>query len=115
MGGGGGFAASPVNDQMSGEDSMAEDPVPSSVFGQPSVSPPPPGFAFGSTTVPSQTNPFLFSGQQNQAAPQSPSPFQATGSQEFNAGGGGFSLGSGGGDKSNRKIVRINRNKNRKK
>lgn len=111
---GGGFAASPGNDQMSAEDSMAEDPVPSSVFGQPSVSPSP-GFAFGSTT-PTQPNPFVFSGQQNQAATQSPSPFQATGSLEFNAGGGSFSLGSsGGGDKSNRKIVRINRNKNRKK
>ncbi|KAL8551907.1 hypothetical protein ACS0TY_000813 [Phlomoides rotata] len=112
---GGGFAASPGNDQMSAEDSMAEDPVPSSVIGQSSVSPSPPGFTFG-PTAPAQANMFLFSGQQNQVAPQSPSPFQASGSLEFNAGGGSFSLGSGGVvDKSNRKIVRINRNKNRKK
>ncbi|KAL0317208.1 UNVERIFIED_CONTAM: Nuclear pore complex protein [Sesamum angustifolium] len=114
-----GFGASPGNnDQMNAEDSMAEDPVQSSapslpVFGQPSVSPPPSGFTFGST-VASQANPFMFGGQQNQVAPQNPSPFQASGSLEFNAGG-SFSLGSGGGDKSGRKIVKINRNKNRKK
>ncbi|KAL0299096.1 UNVERIFIED_CONTAM: Nuclear pore complex protein [Sesamum radiatum] len=114
-----GFGASPGNnDQMNAEDSMAEDPVQSSapslpVFGQPSVSPSPSGFTFGST-VASQANPFMFGGQQNQVAPQNPSPFQASGSLEFNAGG-SFSLGSGGGDKSGRKIVKINRNKNRKK
>ncbi|KAL2227601.1 UNVERIFIED_CONTAM: Nuclear pore complex protein NUP1 [Sesamum indicum] len=114
-----GFGVSPGNnDQMNAEDSMAEDPVQSSapslpVFGQPSVSPPPSGFTFGST-VASQANPFMFGGQQNQVAPQNPSPFQASGSLEFNAGG-SFSLGSGGGDKSGRKIVKINRNKNRKK
>ncbi|KAL0303642.1 UNVERIFIED_CONTAM: Nuclear pore complex protein [Sesamum radiatum] len=113
-----GFGASPGNnDQMNAEDSMAEDPVQSSapsipVFGQPSVSPPP-GFTFGST-VASQANPFMFGSQQNQVAPQNPTPFQASGSLEFNAGG-SFSLGSGGGDKSGRKIVKINRNKNRKK
>ncbi|KAK4431214.1 Nuclear pore complex protein [Sesamum alatum] len=114
-----GFGASPGNnDQMNAEDSMAEDPVQSSapslpVFGQPSVSPSPSGFTFGST-VASQANPFMFGGQQNQVAPQNSSPFQASGSLEFNAGG-SFSLGSGGGDKSGRKIVKINRNKNRKK
>ncbi|KAI3458756.1 hypothetical protein Pfo_015419 [Paulownia fortunei] len=113
------FAASPGNnDQMNAEDSMAEDPVQSSapsvpVFGQPSVSASPPGFTFGSTVV-SQASPFMFGGQQNQVAPQNLSPFQASGSLEFNAGG-SFSLGSGGGDKSGRKIVKINRNKNRKK
>ncbi|KAL7147039.1 hypothetical protein ABFS83_06G081500 [Erythranthe nasuta] len=103
------------NDRMSAEDSMAEDPVqqstPSvSVFGQPSLSPSPPGFTFGST-VASQCNPFPFGGQQNL---QNPSPFQTSGSAEFNAGG-GFSLGSGGVDKSGRKILRIGRSKNRKK
>ncbi|KAI3470665.1 hypothetical protein Pfo_027328 [Paulownia fortunei] len=114
-----GFAASPGNnDQMNAEDSMAEDPVQSTapsvpVFGQTSVSPSPPGFMFGST-APSQANPFQFGGQPNQVAPQNPSPFQASSSLEFNAGG-SFSLGSGGGDKSGRKFVKINRNKNRKK
>ncbi|KAL0340671.1 UNVERIFIED_CONTAM: Nuclear pore complex protein [Sesamum radiatum] len=114
-----GFAASPGNnDQMNAEDSMAEDPVQSSapsipVFGQPAVSPSPPGFMFGSA-VPPQANPFQFGSQQNQVAPQNPSPFQASSSLEFNAGG-SFSLGSGGGDKSGRKFVKISRNKNRKK
>ncbi|XP_047978219.1 nuclear pore complex protein NUP1 isoform X2 [Salvia hispanica] len=106
---GGGFAASPGNnDQMNAEDSMAEDPVPSSaptpVFGQASVSPVPPTFAFGSA-APSQNNLFMFSSQQNQVPLQSPS-FQASGS---------FSLGSTGGDKSGRRIVKVNRSKNRKK
>ncbi|KAL2541516.1 Nuclear pore complex protein [Abeliophyllum distichum] len=112
------FAASPGNDQMNAEDSMAEDTMQSSapsvpVFGQPTVSPSPPGFMFGST-VPSQPNPFLFAGQQNQVAPQNPSTFQASASVEFNAGG-SFSLGSGGGDKAGRKYVKVNRSKNRKK
>ncbi|XP_057778695.1 nuclear pore complex protein NUP1 isoform X3 [Salvia miltiorrhiza] len=111
---GGGFAASPGNnDQMNAEDSMAEDPVPSSaptpVFGQPAVSPSP----FGSV-APSQNNPFVFNGQQNQVPLQSPSLFQASGSLEFNAGG-SFSLGSTGGEKSGRKIVKVSRTKNRKK
>ncbi|XP_041999983.1 nuclear pore complex protein NUP1-like [Salvia splendens] len=106
---GGGFTASPGNnDQMNAEDSMAEDPVPSSapnpVFGEASVSPVPPTFAFGSA-APSQNNPFMFSSQQNQVPLQSPS-FQASGS---------FSLGSTGGDKSGRRIVKVNRSKNRKK
>ncbi|KAH6826510.1 hypothetical protein C2S53_014723 [Perilla frutescens var. hirtella] len=114
---GGGFGASPGNnDQMNAEDSMAEDPVSSSastpLFGQPSF---PPTFAFGSSAPP-QNSPFMFNGQQNQVPPQNPSPFQASSSVEFNGGGGSFSLGSSGGvDKSGRKIVKINRNKNRKK
>ncbi|KAL3838140.1 hypothetical protein ACJIZ3_022731 [Penstemon smallii] len=134
-----GFAASSPgnNDQMNAEDSMAEDPVQSSaaaafgqppisrssssvsVFGQqPAVSPSPPGFMFGQTVQP-QANPFQFGGQQNQAAPlastpnPNPNPFQASSSLEFNSGG-SFSLGSGG-DKSGRRIVRINKNRNRKK
>lgn len=114
-----GFAASsPGNNyQMSAEDSMAEDPVQSAapsvpVFGQTNISPAP-GYMFGSS-VSSQPNPFQFGGQQIQAVPQNPSMFQASSSVEFNAGG-SFSLGSGGGDKSGRKFVKANRNKNRKK
>ncbi|KAL8533319.1 hypothetical protein ACS0TY_009637 [Phlomoides rotata] len=117
-----GFAASPGNNyQMNGEDSMAEDPVqstaPSAIFRQQSVAPSPSGYMFGSTVpAPAQaTNPFPFGGQQNQVAPQNPPMFQASGSLEFNAGGGSFSLGSGGGDKSGRKFVKVNRSKNRKK
>lgn len=109
------------NDQMNTEDSMAEDPVQSSVpalpsFGQQPISPSPGPFVFGSN-VPSQTTPFQFGGQQSQAAQQSPSPFQASGSLEFNAGGGSFSLGSGGvgADKSGRKFVKVNKNRHRKK
>ncbi|XP_047960423.1 nuclear pore complex protein NUP1-like isoform X2 [Salvia hispanica] len=99
------------------EDSMAEDPVPSSsptpVFGQASASPATPTFAFGSVAPP-QNNLFMFNSQQNQVPLQSPSSFQASGSLEFNAGG-SFSLGSAGGDKSKRKIVKVSRLKNRKK
>lgn len=103
---------------MNAEDSMAEDTIQSSapsvpVFGLPTVSPSPPGFMFGST-VPSQPNPFQFGGQQNQVAPQNTTPFQASTSLEFNAGG-SFSLGSVGGDKSGRKFVKASRSKNRKK
>ncbi|XP_073272543.1 uncharacterized protein [Primulina huaijiensis] len=105
-------AASPGNgDQMNTDDSMAEDPVQYSapsipVFGQPAVSPSPSGFMFGSTGA-SSVNPFSFGGQQNQVSPQNHSPFQGSG--------GSFSLGSGGGDKSTRKFIKANRNKNRKK
>ncbi|XP_010312503.2 nuclear pore complex protein NUP1 isoform X1 [Solanum lycopersicum] len=123
------FAASPGNnDNM--EDSMAEDlvqaPAPAVSFGQSSVSPSPGGFAFGSAP-----NPFQFGGQQSHAAPQNPSPFAASSnlvqvapqnsslfaasnSQEF-GGGGSFSLGSSGPDKSGRKIVKVNRSKHRRK
>ncbi|KAL3649696.1 hypothetical protein CASFOL_006099 [Castilleja foliolosa] len=107
-----GFGATASPDQMNAEDSMAEDTVhqttSAAIFGQPSSSTPPAPFAFGSSS------PFMFGGQQNQVAPQNPSPFQASGSLEFNAGG-SFSLGTGGGDKSGRKTVRVSRNKNRKK
>ncbi|CAH9097363.1 unnamed protein product [Cuscuta europaea] len=118
------FTASP-NDQMTMEDTMAEDnlqsgstPAPVSVFGQPpSNSPVPisPSFVFGSPNP--SPNPFQFGGLQNQGAPtQNPPPFQASGSLEFNGGGGSFSLGSNGpSDKSGRRIVKVNRSKNRKK
>ncbi|CAI9091422.1 OLC1v1026455C1 [Oldenlandia corymbosa var. corymbosa] len=109
------FAAPATNnDQMSTEDSMAEDPVHSSVpagpvFGQPPVSPTPSPFTFASPP-PTLGNTFQFGGQQNQPASQNQSLFQGSGSQEF--GGGSFSLGSGhgGGDKSNRRYVKVNKN-----
>ncbi|KAM7532238.1 hypothetical protein LguiB_035648 [Lonicera macranthoides] len=113
-------APSTNGDQMNMEDSMAEDPVQAStstvpVFGQP-VSPPTPGFMFGSAAAPSPSVPsFQFGGQQSQVvAPQNLPPFQASGSVDFNAGG-SFSLGSGGGDKSGRRIVRPSKSRNRKK
>ncbi|XP_024989451.1 nuclear pore complex protein NUP1-like isoform X1 [Cynara cardunculus var. scolymus] len=103
------------NDQMSMEDSMAEDsmqtPSPVSQFGQAPAAAP--GFMFGSATPtpnPAAGLPFQFGGQPNQAPTQN--PFQSS-SVEFNAGGGSFSLGSGG-DKSGRRIVRV-KNKNRRK
>ncbi|XP_042017096.1 nuclear pore complex protein NUP1-like [Salvia splendens] len=110
-------ASSPGNNfQMNGEDSMAEDPVQSTApslhaFGQ--ASPAPSGFMFGSAAPSQPNNLFAFGGQQNQAPPN-PSMFQASNSLDFNAGG-SFSLGSGGVDKSGRKFVKVNRNKNRRK
>ncbi|RDX64251.1 Nuclear pore complex protein NUP1, partial [Mucuna pruriens] len=104
------FGSAPVNnnDQMSMEDSMAEDTVQATtpatpVFGQQPASLQS-SFAFGAST-PTGANPFQFGSQQN-IAPQNPSPFQASGSLEFNAGG-SFSLGTGGGDKSGRKFVKV--------
>nr|KYP51934.1 hypothetical protein KK1_026143 [Cajanus cajan] len=96
------------NDQMSMEDSMAEDTVQAAtpatpVFGQ-QPAPLQSNFAFGAST-PTGANPFQFGSQQN-IAPQNPSPFQASGSLEFNAGG-SFSLGTGGGDKAGRKFVKV--------
>ncbi|KAJ9553808.1 hypothetical protein OSB04_017853 [Centaurea solstitialis] len=105
------------NDQMSMEDSMAEDsmlsPTPVSQFGQAPAAAAP-GFTFGSATpAPALTPaalPFQFGGPPNQTPAQN--PFQSS-SVEFNAGGGSFSLGTGG-DKSGRRIVRV-KNKNRRK
>ncbi|CAL0328496.1 unnamed protein product [Lupinus luteus] len=110
------FGSSANNDQMSTEDTMAEDtvqatPPVSPVFGQqPSMLQS--NFVFGAPT-PSGASPFQFASQQN-AAPPNPSPFQASASLEFNSGG-SFSLGPGGIDKSGRKIVRVNKNRPRKK
>ncbi|CAI9767513.1 unnamed protein product [Fraxinus pennsylvanica] len=107
------------NNQINTEDSMVEDSVQSytpslPVFGQPSSSPSPPTIMFGLANT-SQAKPFQFGGQRNQVAQQNPSPFQASTSLEYNAGG-GFLLGSGGGgDKSGCEIVKFNRNKHRKK
>ncbi|KAG7948976.1 hypothetical protein I3843_13G037000 [Carya illinoinensis] len=108
-------ASSGNNDQMNMEDSMAEDtfqaPTPTvPVFGQPLVSPPQSNFVFGSTTPSAPNNPFQFGAQQSSATSQNQPPFQAT-----NSLGGSFSVGAGGGDKSGRKIIKVNRNKTRKK
>lgn len=101
---------------MSMEDSMAEDSTqtPSSsvpAFAQASGGTP--GFMFGSGTPTPSTASFQFGGQTNQPQPSPQNPFQASGSVEFNAGG-SFSLGSGGGDKSARRILRV-KSKNRRK
>ncbi|PKH89618.1 hypothetical protein CRG98_049937, partial [Punica granatum] len=115
---------SPANnnnaDQMSMEDSMAEDTVqanhggtpPTPSFGQQQPVSAPAGFVFGSNAG-AGTNPFQFGAQQNLSMPQSPSPFQATGSQDLNAGGGSFSLGTGG-DKSGRRIIKVKHKRRRK-
>ncbi|KAI4370716.1 hypothetical protein MLD38_019036 [Melastoma candidum] len=105
------------NDQMNAEDVMAEDTMtaatPSaSLFGQQPVSPAPPpssNFVFGSGA----SSPFQFGGQPSFAPPTNPSPLAASGSLGFNSSGGGssFSLGTGGGDKSGRKIIRVKRRK----
>ncbi|XP_021992447.2 uncharacterized serine-rich protein C215.13 [Helianthus annuus] len=110
------FGTSPPSntDQMSMEDSMADDsnqtPSPAPAFGQAS-SGTPPGFMFGSVTPTTGQPPgFLFGAQINQPQAPSQSPFPAT---QFSAGG-RFSLGSGGGDKSNRRVVRVKRQTRRK-
>lgn len=123
------------NDQMSMEDSMAEDSMqaptatPAPVFGQsPIAGTPSGGFVFGAAPSPSPSpapapgfmgapsgNPFQFGSQPNQMAPQNPSAFQPSGSVEFHAGStGSFSLGSGGGDKANRRIVKVKSKMRRK-
>ncbi|KAL9675901.1 hypothetical protein QQ045_004109 [Rhodiola kirilowii] len=105
------------NSQMSMEDSMAEDTIQASapltpVFGQ-QQSMPNSGFVFGSPS-PSVTTPatslFQFGSQPSPTPPANQSPFQAPGSfnASFNAGG-SFSLGTGGGDKGGRKIVKVKR------
>ncbi|KAF4354057.1 hypothetical protein F8388_002457 [Cannabis sativa] len=109
------------NDQMSMEDSMAEDTVQASApavpgFGQQNVTPAPSAFAFASAPAPSVVNPFQFGGQPNPSNPQNPSPFQAPGNLGLMADGSNFSLGSGGSgvDKSNRKYIKV-KSKQRKK
>ncbi|KAL3579517.1 hypothetical protein D5086_021021 [Populus alba] len=109
-----GSSPSGNNDQMSMEDSMAEDTVQATTpsvpafFQQPAAAS---GPLFGFSTPPggnqftltgsSGANPFQFESQPNLTAPQNPA-FQASSSREFNAGG-SFSFGAGGaggGDKS---------------
>ncbi|XP_047157661.1 nuclear pore complex protein NUP1-like [Vigna umbellata] len=105
------FGSAPVNNQkMSMEDGMAEDTVQAttpatSVFRQ-QPGPLQSNFVFGAST-PSAASSFQFGTQQNIAL-QNPS-FQTSGSV-----GGSFSLGTGGGDKSGRRIVKA-KHKQRKK
>lgn len=106
--------SSPANDQMN-EDSMADDtnqaapaPAPvfgSSPFGQPNSSPAAP--VFGAPAA-QPGGVFQFGGQPQGSVQPSPS-FPAAGSLEFQ--GGNFSLGSGGGggDKSNRRVIKVKR------
>ncbi|WVY99259.1 hypothetical protein V8G54_031410 [Vigna mungo] len=106
------FGSAPVNNQkMSMEYGMAEDTVQAttpatSVFGQ-QPAPFQSNFVFGASIPPGASS-LQFGSQQN-VAPQNPS-FQTSGSV-----GGSFSLGTGGGDKSGRRIVKVNRHKQRKK
>ncbi|TYJ38214.1 hypothetical protein E1A91_A05G428700v1 [Gossypium mustelinum] len=108
-----GSTPSSNNDQM--EDSMAEDTVQASpavvTFSQQPISPPAPGFVFGASNPPAAGS-VPFGTQPSIAAPKNPSPFLASGSLEF-GGGGSFSLGTSGGDKSARKFVKVR--KQRKK
>ncbi|KAK9912080.1 hypothetical protein M0R45_035955 [Rubus argutus] len=101
-------------------------PIPVPVFGQPPVSTPqsaPTVPVFGQTACLNSTislciwrvpNSFQFANPSNPANPQNPSPFQASSSLGLSTGGGSFSLGSGN-DKSNRRFVKVQRNKPRKK
>lgn len=102
---------------MSVEDTMADDtnqaPASAVTFGQPN-STPFTNFVFGSAAPSSGTSPFQFNSQQNPPTLQNPNPFQAGGNPEF-APGGSFSLGSGGGDKTSRKFVKVRRDKMRRK
>ncbi|PPR93637.1 hypothetical protein GOBAR_AA27034 [Gossypium barbadense] len=95
--------------------SMAEDTVQASpavvTFSQQPISPPAPGFVFGASNPPAAGS-VPFGTQPSIAAPKNPSPFLASGSLEF-GGGGSFSLGTSGGDKSARKFVKVR--KQRKK
>lgn len=81
-----------------------------STFGRPANSPAVPNSVFDSAAIPSGGPPvFQFVGHQNPSSTQS--PFQAGNLVPL---GGGFSVGSGGGDKSGRKIVKVKRDKQRK-
>ena len=90
---------------------MAEDtgqatPPATSVYSQ-QPAPVQSNFVFGAST-PSGGSPFQFGSQQN-IAPQNPSPFQDSGGL-----GGSFSLGTCGGDKSARRIVKVKHNPRKK-
>ncbi|KAG6533479.1 nuclear pore complex protein NUP1-like isoform X1 [Zingiber officinale] len=106
--------SSPGNDQMSVEDSMADDPVQPSAslgtLGQP-TNMPSPNFIYGSPAAPGGQQTFQFGSQQNNFAP---SPFQPAPNLDFTAGS-SFSWGTGGGDKSGRKFVKVRRDKHRRK
>lgn len=104
----------PGNDQMSVEDSMADDPIQPSAslgtLGQP-TNIPSPNFIYGSPATPGGQQTFQFGSQQNNFAP---SPFQPAPNLDFTAGS-SFSWGTGGGDKSGRKFVKVRRDKHRRK
>ncbi|XP_042424520.1 uncharacterized serine-rich protein C215.13-like [Zingiber officinale] len=108
--------SSPGNDKMSVEDSMADDPIQPSTslgrFGQQTNIPSLPNFIFGSPAAPGG-QPFQFGSQQNDIVPP-PSPFQPAPNLDFSAGS-SFSQGTGGGDESGRKFVKVRRDKHRKK
>ncbi|URD95279.1 hypothetical protein MUK42_30967 [Musa troglodytarum] len=112
-------SGTPRNDQMNVVDSMVEDSIQTAgslvpQFGQPSTSS---SIAVHGTPVtqPPASPIFQFGSHQQPTLPQS-SPFQASGSLvEQLPQGGSFSLGSGGGDKSGRKIVKVRRDRLRKK
>ncbi|PKA50895.1 hypothetical protein AXF42_Ash007550 [Apostasia shenzhenica] len=116
----GGFSAiSQNNDQMNVEDTMADDTnqAPAPVFpsfGQPTMAPGSPNFVFGSAVQSGVPPVFQFGSQQNPSVMQNQNLFQSGSNLDF-APGGSFSLGSGGGDKSGRKIVRVRRDKPRRK
>lgn len=112
-------SGTPRNDQMNVVDSMVEDSAKSAgslvpQFGQPSTSSS--ITVFGTPVTQPTSSPFFqFGSHQQPTLPQS-SPFQASGSLvEQLPQGGSFSLGSGGGDKSGRKIVKVRRDRLRKK
>ncbi|KAK9156918.1 hypothetical protein Scep_003492 [Stephania cephalantha] len=113
-------SSSPSNDQMNMEDSMAEDTMPSPnpvvpVFGQAANNTPAPSnFTFGSPMPSGVPAMFPFGGQQNSLTPQTPPAFPVPGNLELAGAGGSFSLGTGG-DKSNRKMIKVNRSKLRKR
>ncbi|XP_031474588.1 nuclear pore complex protein NUP1-like isoform X2 [Nymphaea colorata] len=110
-------SASPGNDQMNIEDSMAEDTVQASMAVTPAftmTSSASSNFTFGSPSAPAGQPVFSFGAPQGGSTPPAPSPFAAGGgSLEF--AGGSFSLGTNGGDKSGRKFLRMKRDKSRKK
>ncbi|RWW64456.1 hypothetical protein BHE74_00028307 [Ensete ventricosum] len=111
-------SGTPRNHQMNVEVSLVEDSnqSPGSLvpqFGQPSTSSS--ITVFGTpVTQPAASSIFQFGSHQQPSLPQS-SPFQASGSLVELPQGGSFSLGSGGGDKSGRKIVKVRRDRLRKK
>nr|XP_018677433.1 PREDICTED: nuclear pore complex protein NUP1-like isoform X3 [Musa acuminata subsp. malaccensis] len=112
-------SGTPRNDQMNVVDSMVEDCAKSAgslvpQFGQPSTSSS--ITVFGTPVTQPTASPFFqFGSHQQPTLPQS-SPFQASGNLvEQLPQGGSFSLGSGGGDKSGRKIVKVRRDRLRKK
>ena len=77
------------------------------LFSQKPIPPPSSGFSFGQAT--SESNPFLVQKQQTLAKPQNSSPYIAH-SSSLEARG-SFPLSSGGGDKANRRLVKVKRKK----